>query len=278
MLKGTRIALQSFNQYNHRSSIEVLRDVVFALFIREIKTRFGIYRLGLLWAIMEPMVFVLLMSTIRSIRSSEGLFGGETHTIPVPLFFMLGYIPFQLFSKLLTQSAAAINANKGLFHYRQVRPIDALLSRTLLEVLISSSVLLLLMFTFWWFGFNSTVAVPLKFLAAFFLLTLLGSGIGMILCVGQLRFPELSKLIPLLIRPLFFISGLFFSLNDIPTQYHHYLLWNPILHAIELMRSACYPTYTADSVSLGYLGVLALVAIFFGLAMYRLDWKQMVAT
>ena len=100
----------------------------------------------------------------------------------------------------------------------------------------------------------------------------------MIICVGQLRFPELGKVVPLLTRPLFFISGLFFSLNDIPSQYHHYLLWNPILHAIELIRNACYPSYNADSVSMGYLAFIALATVFFGLAMYRLDWKRMVAS
>ena len=84
---------------------------------------------------------------------------------------------------------------------------------------------------------------------------MLGGGLGMIICVGQLRFPELGKIVPLLTRPLFFISGLFFSLNDIPSQYHHYLLWNPILHAIELIRNACYPGYNADSLSMGYLAI-----------------------
>ena len=100
----------------------------------------------------------------------------------------------------------------------------------------------------------------------------------MIICVGQLRFPELAKVVPLVTRPLFFISGLFFSLNDIPSQHHQYLLWNPILHAIELIRNACYPGYNADSLSMGYLAFIALVMVFFGLAMYRLDWKRMVAS
>jgi capsular polysaccharide transport system permease protein len=131
---------------------------------------------------------------------------------------------------------------------------------------------------FWWFGFAASIAVPLRLIVVCALLSLLGGGIGMILCVGQLRFPELGKVVPLLTRPLFFISGLFFSLNDIPSQYHHYLLWNPILHAIELIRNACYPGYNAELVSIPYLGSIALGTVFFGLALYRLDWKRMVAS
>lgn len=266
------------NTNKQRSSLQVLQDVVFALFIRELKTRFGVYRLGLAWAFLEPMSFVLIISAIRSLTNSGSLFGGETHSIPFPLFLMLGYVPFQLFSKLLTQGAAAVNSNKGLFNYRQVRPIDALLARSFLETLVFISVITLFMLIFWWFGFAASINNPLQLIAVYLLLSALGSGMGMIICVAQLRFLELGKIVPLLTRPLFFISGLFFSLNDIPAQYHHYLLWNPILHAIELIRNACYPDYNSDFVSIGFLSISTLVTVFFGLSMYRLDWKQMVAS
>jgi len=267
-----------FTRDGQRSPLEVLKDVIFALYIRELKTRFGSYRLGLVWAFLEPVSFILLLTALRSYRHTGALFGGETHSIPYPIFFMLGYIPYQLFSKLLTQGAAAINANQGLFNYRQVRPIDAILSRTLLEMLLFGSIMLIFMIFFWWFDFDASIADPLKFVAALALLSVYGGGIGMILCVGQLRVPDIDKLIPLLTRPLFFISGLFFSLSDIPSQYHKYLLWNPVLHAIELIRNACYPSYNADAVSFTYLALSALVTVFFGLAIYRLDWKRMVAT
>ena len=138
----------SLTAHRSRNSLEVLKDVIFALFIREIKTRFGAYRLGLVWAFLEPMSFVIVISAIRSISSGGSLFGGESHSIPYPIFLMLGYIPFMLFSKLLTQGAAAVSANQGLFNYRQVRPIDTILARTLLEVLVFSSVILSLWLCF----------------------------------------------------------------------------------------------------------------------------------
>jgi capsular polysaccharide transport system permease protein len=256
----------------------VLKDVVFALFIREIKTRFGVYRLGLAWAFLEPVSFIVILSTIRSITSSSTFFGAESHGMPYALFLALGYVPFQMFSKLLSQGAAAVNANQGLFNYRQVRPIDAILARTLLEVLVFGFVILFFLTLFWWFGFNSGIADPLRLIMVFLLLTTFSTGIGVIICVGQLRFPELLKIVPLLTKPLFFISGLFFSINDIPSQYQNYLLWNPILHAIELIRGACYQNFSIDSVSITYLSLMSLITVFFGLAMYRLDWKRMVAS
>ena len=261
-----------------RSCAEVLKDVVFALFFRELKTRFGPYRLGLAWAFIEPMSFVLILTAIRSLARSGSFFGGELHTIPFPVFFLLGYVPYQMFSKLLTQSAQAINANQGLFNYRQVRPIDAILARALLEILIFSGVVLLFMLCFRWFGFAVTIDSPLQFITVFLVLALFSGGIGLIVCVGQLRFPELGKAIPIITRPLFFISGVFFSLNDVPEKYHYLLTWNPLLHAIELIRNSCYKGFSADGVSLNFLTFTALATLFFGLALYRLDWKRMVAT
>ncbi len=261
-----------------RSSLKVLKDVIFALFFRELKTRFGPYRLGLAWAFLEPISFVLIITAVRSIATSGHIFGGQIHTVPIPIFFLLGYVPFQLFSKLLTQSATAINANQGLFNYRQVRPIDAILARTLLEVLTFTSVMLLFMAAFWWFGFNVFIRNPLQFIAVLLLITMFSGGLGMIVCVGQLRFPELGKIIPIITRPLFFISAVFFSLNDIPEQYHHYLLWNPLLHAVELIRNSCYSGFGAEEVSINYLAFVTLVTVFYGLALYRIDWKRMVAS
>lgn len=261
-----------------RSSGQVLCDVVFALYIRELKTRFGVYRLGLVWAFLEPMSFVIILSAIRTMTSTGHIFSGEVHSIPTPLFFMLGYVPYQLFSKLLTQSATAITSNRGLFSYRQVKPIDTLLARTMLEVLISVGVMFIIMAFFWWFQFDVKIQNPLQLITTLSLLICIGFGMGTALCVGQLRFPELAKLVPIITRPLFFISGIFFSLNDIPEKFHQYLLWNPILHAVELIRNACYSDFRANYVSMQYLAFFSLLTLFFGLALYRNDWKRMVAS
>ena len=123
----------------------MLKDVIFALFIREIKTRFGAYRLGLVWAFLEPMSFVIVHIRHSISQQWRIIVWWGNHGIPYPIFLMLGYVPFMLFSKLLTQGAAAVSANQGLFNYRQVRPIDTILARTLLEVLFISGVILIFM-------------------------------------------------------------------------------------------------------------------------------------
>lgn len=114
-----------------RSGIEVQRAAVEALFLREIKTRFGKYRLGYFWAILEPTAHLLVMLAI---------FGYFMHrTMPdisFPVFLINGIIPYFLFSHITSRSISAIEANQGLFNYRPVKPVDTVIARALLESVI----------------------------------------------------------------------------------------------------------------------------------------------
>ena len=82
-----------------RSGLEVQKAAVKALFLREIKTRFGKYRLGYLWAALEPMAHMLIMLAI---------FGYVMHrTMPdisFPVFLINGIIPFFVFSNITNRS------------------------------------------------------------------------------------------------------------------------------------------------------------------------------
>ena len=114
-----------------RSGFEVQKVTVEALFLREIRTRFGKFRLGYLWAILEPSAHLLILL---------GIFGYIMHrTMPdisFPVFLLNGLIPFFIFSSISKRSVGAIEANQGLFNYRPVKPIDTIIARALLETLI----------------------------------------------------------------------------------------------------------------------------------------------
>jgi capsular polysaccharide transport system permease protein len=76
---------------------------------------------------------------------------------------------------------------------------------------------------------------------------------------------------------MFFISGVFFSMRDIPKDYWWLLDWNPLLHAIELSRYSSYTTYGTTGVSFTYLWTLTLLSLFFSLLFYRAFWKKGVS-
>ncbi|HAH5760105.1 TPA: ABC transporter permease, partial [Escherichia coli] len=130
-----------------RSGFEVQKLTIEALFLREIRTRFGKYRLGYLWAILEPSAHLLMLL---------GILGYVMHrTMPdisFPVFLLNGLIPFFIFSSISKRSISAIEANQGLFNYRSVKPIDTIIARALLETLIYVIVYILLMLIVWIVG------------------------------------------------------------------------------------------------------------------------------
>jgi len=256
-----------------RSGYQIMCATVHALLLRELKTRFGEYRLGYLWALLEPLAQLGLLLLI---------FGVFMHRvmpdISFAVFLVNGIVPYLLFGSITSRALSAVEANRGLFSYRPVRPIDALLARTLLEALIYSAVYLLLMMLLWLLGepvrFDNLGALA----ASWLLLIVLSFGLGLVFMVAGHAFKTADKLLPLLMRPLYFVSGVMFSLHVIPSAYRWMLDWNPLLHAFELMRHAVCPSYPLYDISLGYLALWALVLLSLGLALYKGREAAMLST
>ncbi len=256
-----------------RSGLEVQQAAVKALFLREIKTRFGKYRLGYLWAILEPAAHLLILLAV---------FGYIMHrTMPdisFPVFLLNGLIPYFLFSNISTRSIGAIEANQGLFNYRPVKPVDTIIARTLLETLIYSGVYIVLMCIVGVFGEKITITSILTLILTWSLLILFAFGFGLIFMVLGKTFPEAEKFLPIVLKPLYFISCVMFPLHAIPKEFWPYLLWNPIIHAVELSRESVVAGYVSEGVSLNYLALCALVALFLGLAVYHKREEAMLTS
>lgn len=256
-----------------RSGLDIQRAAIFALFLREIRTRFGAYRLGYIWALLEPAAHVAVLTAVIT---SVGV-----HVIPgisFPAFFIAGVVPWFLFSDIAMRSLKAVDANAGLFNYRPVKPIDTMIARSLLEFLINGCVYLLLLVLVHLFYEPIELNSVLVLLVSFILLAWFSFGIGLCFMTLGDAFPEAEKIIPIAIKPLYFVSAIFFSLELIPSDYHVYLLWNPLLHAIELGRSALSYGYDVPDASLLYLALVALAVNVLGLLVYQVREREMLTT
>lgn len=256
-----------------RSGLEVQQAVIKALFMREIKTRFGKYRLGYLWAVLEPAAHLMVM---------VGIFGYAMHrTMPdisFPVFLVNGIIPFFIFSNITNRCINAIEANQGLFNYRPVKPIDTVISRAGLETIIHVFVYVLLMLLLWCIGEIFSVQNVLILALSWFFLVVLSCGIGLIfMTIGNL-YPEMEKFLPIIIKPLYFISAVMFPLHVVPKDYWPLLTWNPIVHVIELSRESIVKGYDSGGVSLSYLAITAIFVFFIGLIVYQYSEEVMLTS
>lgn len=256
-----------------RSSFQVLRDVTFGLLIRELKTRFGSYRLGYAWALLDPLLMIGAFSLIFGMRSQSG-FGG----VPVQVFITAGYLPFMFFNKVVSQLKTAVNANMGLFCYRQVTPFATFVARFILETIVGLVVGIILVLGLLWFGFDAIPSDPLEVIIIYLLLMIFSFSLGIVFCVVCNLFKEADKFLGLLMMPLMFISCVMYPLATIPTQYQHWFLWNPLVHAVELIRSGWIAGYSSPQVSGMYLASVTLVLLTFAMSCYRLSHRRLIAS
>src|SRR5690606_14585919 len=124
--------------------------------------------------------------------------------------------------------------NIGLFGFRQVKPLDAIAVRAVIEItIIIATILFLVWLGAWVFDYHTLPVDPLRAAFALSLLFLFGLGVGFSAAVAGTLYEEWAKFIPQVMRPLYFISGVFFPLDSIPREYQIYLLWNPLVHGLE---------------------------------------------
>ena len=260
-------------QYTRRTSLAIMRSVVFALMMREMKTRFGAYRLGYFWALLEPGIHVAVFAILFGVILQKSM-PGMNYT----LFVVTGVIPWLMFNNMLSRGMSAVSANAGLFGYRQVKPMDSFVARMMLEGLIHFAVFLVFLLIMEWIGVPVTIANPLGVLAALLLLFIFSFGLSLIVCIVVTQYPEIQKIVPIVTRPLYFMSGIFFSINHIPPRYRDYFMWNPVLHANELGRDAFFSAYRTPAGSWEYLTLVAVLAVAFGMALYRQNNERLVTT
>jgi len=125
--------------HQHRTPWQIQRAVVYALFLREMKTRFGSKRLGYFWAILEPAAIIIVFWAMFGLAMRSGLPG-----VDYPMFLLTGMLPYHLFANIVNKSMAAFEANQGLFNYRQVKPFDTLVTRCLVECVVYLLVFIIL--------------------------------------------------------------------------------------------------------------------------------------
>lgn len=258
-----------------RSSFKITRAVLFALVLREVRGRLSKNRMGLFWFLFEPIAHILLLLIIFSTLRHRTMPG-----VDLPLFLINGIVPFLVFKNISLKGMEAVNANQGLFAYRQVKPFDMVAARMVVEISLMACVYVLMLLGLWWlFGYNVLIHQPLQWMLILVTGCGLAFGSALIFCVIIDALPEAATVIRLMYMPLYLISGVIFPIWLLPESYVSLLLWNPYLHLIELLREnsiAYYPK--VDQVNYFYPAVCAVLSLFIGMSLYRLRRLRLAAS
>jgi len=238
--------------------------VMQTLAIRETRTRFGNHQLGYVWALMEPLIWIGTFWGMFQIVQREAPTGMDMVT-----FLATGIVPYDIFSKTAERCAASVDANRGLLFYPQVRPLDIVFARGALEFATYVVVFVAILGGHGLITGELGVADPLLMVQGLVLASLLGTSVGLTLCALSTHNKLVDRIRGPLMRPLFWLSGLFFTLNNIPLSVRKFLMWNPVLHCVELVRSGFFESYQGHHMSPQYVLTWILVFSFVGLTLER---------
>ncbi len=250
--------------------LRMARTVV-ALMLREMATTYGRSAGGYIWAVLEPVLGVVLLTVLFSMALRSPGLGSN-----FPLFYATGYLPFAMFSGLANKTAASIRYSRPFLAYPSVTFVDALIARVVLNVLTNVAVIAIVIGgIFVIYQLPGPVDMASVF-EALLLVALLGSGVGVLNCYLMTAFPIWEHIWHILTRPLFLVSGIFFLYDLMPAKAQDLLWYNPLIHCVGLMRRGFYPTYEASYLSRAFVVGVALTLLLAGLALLERNHRKLL--
>lgn len=235
-----------------------------ALFLREALDRFFGSRAAWAWLLVEPSMHIGFIGCIWGIMRRNSMGG-----INVSMWIILGMLSFFLFRRTAVQTLHALDCNRAFFAFRQVRPFDVALVRGGVEAFSMFFIFLFILSVAAMLGLDVLPEDPLTALLALAGLWLFGLGYGLITSVGMRLVPDSGHIFQILMMPLYLISGVIMPVSIIPATYRDWLLWNPLVHGLELVRLGFFRNYHTLDVSMGYLYAWVLGSLSLGMALYR---------
>lgn len=242
-----------------------------ALILREMTTTYGRSPGGYVWAILEPLAGLALLSIVFSfIVRSPGLGTNFMY------FFAGGVLPFGLYMTVSNTLAGAIRFSKALLEYPAVSFMDALLARFVLNAM-TQLLVMLLVFTgiIIGYGLNPILNWPAIFMALAMALAL-AFGVGVMNCYLITGYPLWERAWAVLNRPMFILSGVMFIPEHLPEQVRGLMMLNPLMHVTSEMRKGLFSTYDAVHVRPAYVFGIALALSVLGLLFLRRYHKDIV--
>ena len=239
------------------------RELLYFLVWRDIKVRYKQTVLGASWALLQPLLTMVVFSVFfgkLAKMPSDGL--------PYPVFAYCGLLPWQLFAFALTESSNSVIGNQHLitkvYFPRLVVPISAVLSG-LVDFAIAFS-LLLVMLPF--YGIMPTMRIlVLPLLIVFAIATALA--IGLWLSALNVKYRDIRYTIPFLTQFWLFITPVAYPSSLVPEKWRPLVGLNPIVGVVEGFRWALLGNGRASGPLMLVSAVIVIVLLFGGLAYFR---------
>jgi len=237
------------------------RELLYFFIWRDIKVRYKQTLLGATWAVIQPVTTMIIFSVVFGMLAKLPSDG-----IPYPIFSYAALLPWQLFSKALSDASASLVSNQQLvtkiYFPKIFLPVSSILSG-LVDFLISIVILFGMM---WYYGIPLTRnIVVLPALVLFALATALA--VALWLASFNVRYRDVKYVLPFLTQIWLYATPVAYSSTMIPEQWRGLYGLNPMAGVVEGFRWALLGSQVTSSSLIG-VSIIAVVPMLVGGVIY----------
>jgi lipopolysaccharide transport system permease protein len=212
------------------------RDLFYFLVWRDIKVLYAQTILGFSWAILQPLVQILIFAVVFGKVAKV-----PTDGIPYVLFSAVAIIPWTYMSAAMSQSSQSLVAGQNLlgkvYFPRLIFPLTPVLAK-LIDFGISMLIALGVIF---YYRVMPTWNLALFPLFVLFMMSI-SAGVGMWLSSMAIRFRDIKHAMPFAVRMLMYTAPIVYSASSIPEKWRFVYSLNPIVAVIEGFRACLLGT------------------------------------
>lgn len=212
------------------------RDLLIFLAWRDITVRYKQTLLGAAWAVLQPVMTMIVFSIIFGQLASIPSDG-----IPYPIFSFSALLPWQLFANGLNQSSNSLVGNANLlskvYFPRIIIPLASLLP-PVVDFLLAAIVLILMMIYF-------SIGLSIKILllpVTILIVMFFAMGLGLWLSALNVQYRDIRFIVPFLSQFLMYLSPVVYPASLVPESWRVFYALNPMAGAIEGFRWALLGT------------------------------------
>jgi ABC-type polysaccharide/polyol phosphate export permease len=210
------------------------KSVIINMSINDFTYKFLGSYLGILWAILRPLIFISVIWLIFSIGFKRNILDNNT---PFILYLLTGYIPWLLFTDALSSSMNSIVNNKFLLNNISfkigVLPINKIICAFYIHIIFLSILIVVLLIHGY---YPSIYWIQLPFYMI--MLSILLSGLGWLTASLRVFSKDVEETVSIILQIGFWISPIFWSISAIPSKYHWVVDINPMSFIIQGYRNS----------------------------------------
>ncbi len=246
------------------------RELIFFLTWRDLKVRYKQTILGVAWAIIQPLMTMLVFSIFFG-----GLAKVPSDGIPYPLFSIAGLLPWQLFENSLRNASKSLVANRNMitkiYFPRVIMPLSSILA-CVVDFFAALPVLIIMMIMY---GYSPNIYILL--IPYYLLLTVVTAfGVSLWFSALDVMYRDVGIVIPFITQIWMYITPIAYGSSLVNnTKWAFFYNLNPMVGVVNGFRSAFLGIYTEMPIqSMIFSAIISVIILIGGLFYFRRMERQ----